>query len=639
MHIAGAGPLSFLLSEKNVEKHNKKNNTAWLPWGLLGAFAALLLLAELMGWLARWDESGHDWLLRLNAQQRQPVGDIVLVNIDQKSLENIDEAMGDEVGAWPWPRGVHAELIEGIERQQPRAIVFDLMFNERDSVRADSDMLLHDTASRYENLYFPSLLLSDGKGALLAQLPQSLGARALGGADLNAHAPLLLPLILEQKNWRGGLINFYAPNGVGRHYPLEITNQGWLFPSLPRQLATDSGWASPASEAIRLNWYGRAPHSASYSDVIADFTREHPQRAPDEFRDKIVIIGASAPGLQDFRPTPLSANQPGAEILATAIANLKDGDWLRDLPSRPVLLLFFLPALAWAFARRRQPFYIGSVLAAASLLTVGSSYSLLHVGHWYAPVTVALVSAWLLFAALTLNAQLQERRERMAAISLFNRFLDPRVVGDLVKSGEISPDQKPQAREISILFSDIRGFTTLSETRSPEAVVELLNKYFSAQVAVIFKHGGTLDKFIGDAIMAFWNAPTHDAQHAANAVAASVEMALVLDDFKRELKALDPGLGDFDIGIGIHTGPAVVGFIGSSARLDYTAIGDTVNLASRIEGCTKGVARVLVSAATREACAERFSFVDHGLHHVKGREQGVQLFEPKQHAPDTTTSH
>jgi adenylate cyclase len=150
---------------------------------------------------------------------------------------------------------------------------------------------------------------------------------------------------------------------------------------------------------------------------------------------------------------------------------------------------------------------------------------------------------------------------------------------------------------------------------------------------VVFKHGGTLDKFIGDAIMAFWNAPTENPRHAEQAVAAALEMGEALDRFKEELAVTDGSLHDFDIGIGLHTGPAVVGFLGSDDRLDYTAIGDTVNLASRIEGCTKGVARVLVSGATRAACQRnpdcRFSFVDHGEFHVKGRDQGVELLEPK----------
>jgi adenylate cyclase len=177
-----------------------------------------------------------------------------------------------------------------------------------------------------------------------------------------------------------------------------------------------------------------------------------------------------------------------------------------------------------------------------------------------------------------------------------------------------------------LLFSDIRGFTTLSETRSPQEVVELLNRYFTRQVEVIVRNGGALDKFIGDAIMAIWGAPVDDARHAEHAVRCALEMSDALDEFRQELGELGTA---FDIGIGIHSGPAVVGLIGSEQRREYTAIGDTVNLASRIEGLTKGVARVLVSEDTMRLCADAFDFVPRGLYKVKGRTQEVALFEPR----------
>jgi adenylate cyclase len=187
-------------------------------------------------------------------------------------------------------------------------------------------------------------------------------------------------------------------------------------------------------------------------------------------------------------------------------------------------------------------------------------------------------------------------------------------------------DIQPESRRITVLFSDIRGFTTLSERHTPEEIVALLNDYFSRQVKVIFAHGGTVDKFIGDAIMAFWGAPVEDDRQAQHAVEAALQMADTLMLFKRDLGAHDE---HFDVGIGIHTGPGVVGFIGSENRLDYTAIGDTVNLASRIEGQTKGVARILVSADTRALCGEAFDFIDHGFYKVKGRTREVQLYEPR----------
>ena len=156
----------------------------------------------------------------------------------------------------------------------------------------------------------------------------------------------------------------------------------------------------------------------------------------------------------------------------------------------------------------------------------------------------------------------------------------------------------------------------------------LLNRYFEMQVEVIFRHQGTLDKFIGDAIMAFWGAPMAQPQHAVLAVQAAQAMAEALERFASDLAREDPAVR-FAIGIGVHTGPAVVGFLGTQRRLDYTAIGDTVNLASRIEGCTKGVATVLVSEATRAQCGEAFEFIDRGAFEVKGREQAVRLFEPR----------
>jgi adenylate cyclase len=225
-----------------------------------------------------------------------------------------------------------------------------------------------------------------------------------------------------------------------------------------------------------------------------------------------------------------------------------------------------------------------------------------------------------------------ERRARERAVAAFGRFLDPRVVKVLVESGETTQSLSGKSREITVLFSDIRGFTTLSEKRTPEQVVELLNAYFTSQSDVIFRHEGTLDKYIGDAIMAFWNAPVDQPDHAIRAVDAALEMSVRLDHFRVQAGELGQGL---DIGIGVHSGPAVVGFIGSENRQDYTAIGDTVNLSSRIEGLTKGVARVLVSAETKDLCEQQngescpFVFDDRGSFAVKGRAQPVRLYEPR----------
>ena len=595
---------------------------------LLALVLATLAL-QLSGLLDRADDALADRLLAHHAKSRTPPADIVLVAIDQKSLEDLNEI----AGSWPWPRAIHGELLDGLARWRPKAVAFDVMFNEPDAFRPDSDAVFREIAQGQDNLFFPSFRMPDGNPGLLNLLPARFGAERGPDAAPDARAPLLLPLVLAPESMQGGLINFEADtDGNGRHYRLYAEIDGWRIPYMGASIARFSGAALPQEPRIRLNWFGAPPRTIPFSDLLDDLGQREPKIAPT-LADSIVIIGATAPGLNDVRPTPLGKLTPGVHVITTGIANLRAGDWLRDLPVRWPLLGLLLAGLVAGFLRRRRsPLAIGLWLAAFTLVCVAGSYGAYDYQR-HAPVGAALMLAWLGFGLLTIEAHRQERREREATVGIFGRFLDPRVVEGLVETGELSRERRPEAREISILFSDIRGFTTLSETRTPEAVVDLLNRYFTRQVDVIFRNGGTLDKFIGDAIMAFWNAPTDTPGHAGQAVAAAIEMTLALDDFKRELAARGEGLGDFDVGIGVHTGPAVVGFLGSDSRMEYTAIGDTVNLASRIEGTTKGVARVLVSDATRLACGEtgRFRFIHRGQFHVKGREQPVDLYEPMLH--------
>jgi adenylate cyclase len=243
------------------------------------------------------------------------------------------------------------------------------------------------------------------------------------------------------------------------------------------------------------------------------------------------------------------------------------------------------------------------------------------------PMLRPLLFAWIFFVIAALQEYLRERRDREQAVREFSRFVNPHVVKELIAHGGLS--REGESRQVTLLFSDIRGFTSLSESRTPQEVVRLLNRYFTRQVEVIFRNGGALDKFIGDCIMAIWGAPLDDARNAEHAILCALEMADALEAFRKELAGPD---ADFDVGIGIHSGPAVVGLIGSEQRREYTAIGDTVNLASRIEGLTKGVARILVSEDTMRMCPDAFDFVSHGLYKVKGRSQEVALYEPKRKA-------
>lgn len=601
------------------------------PFTLIGCLIIALAAGDFafFNLLQPLENRVSDRFVRIHAGGLQPDPDIVIVDIDDRSLAK----MIDIAGSWPWPRSVHGELIQGIARQHPKAIVFDILFAEPDVYRPDSDALFNQAVQEVPNTYFPMVRRSaaeDAHGIPLAEYASLLGIEPTAAAEPNARVSLLLPLAVARENWRSGTINFIEdPDGIGRRYNVHFNAYGWHIPSLPARVIRDLGYPLPKQESIVLGWRGAvlSHPRVSYADVYEDLERKNPLRSADEFRDKIVIIGTTATGLHDIRATPLSSLTPAVEIIATTLDNLKNGSYMRTLPATaPFLLtLLLVAALLAAFLTRRNTLAIGAVLLPLSAVLLGAKYAALD-RRLLLPVAAALVFAWTHYFAAALVEYLRERREREKTVQIFNRFLDPRVVKELVNQGTTTESISGQAREITVLFSDIRGFTTLSEIHTPAEIVALLNRYFSLQVEVIFRHGGTLDKFIGDAIMAFWGAPGEDAAQAEHAVAAALEMAETLQRFKQELGELGT---TFDVGIGIHSGQAVVGFIGSEQRQDYTAIGDTVNLASRIEGETKGVARILVSAETRSRCESAFEFADHGFFKVKGRTQEVQLFEPK----------
>jgi adenylate cyclase len=596
-----------------------------LALAALAVLAVLALELLVLQWMKPLENRLLDAFVKRQAASLAPDPDVVLVTIDEKSLVNMEHI----AGRFPWPRAVYATLIDGLAAQRPRAVVFDIMFSEADKVRPESDQEFVDAALRHDKLalYFPMVRLDSPHGARASELAPLLGLQRGAGANPDARIAVIPPLVLPQNLWRTGTINFLADDdGVGRRYELRTRVEGWDLPSLPARVAADLGFPVPDADALVLAWRSGAEQlpRVSFSDLYEDFERGTRKRPADEFAGKIVVVGAGAAGLGDLRVTPLSYKQPGHEILATAIENLKNRRTMRYAPpwwtaiGVALIVLVFL-----AFRRGLDARIIGGALALVSVAVLAGSYW--AAGNLVlAPMLTPLAAAWAFYAAAGLAEYLRARHERQAAMVQFSRFTNPHVAQQLVEQGGIETGR----REVTLLFSDIRGFTTLSETRSPEEVIALLNRYFTLQVDVVFNHGGSLDKFIGDCIMAMWGAPLDQPDHARRAVACALDMADTLQAFKRELGAEQ---SDFDVGIGLHSGPAVVGLMGSQKRrLEYTAIGDTVNLASRIEGLTKDAKRrILVSRDTAERCGDAFEFVSCGTFPVKGRAQPVELLEPR----------
>lgn len=594
---------------------------------LVALTAAALLEYSWLDGLKSLEARVSDGFVAARAKKIAPDPDVVVVAADEASLER----MADYAGRWPWPRSVHGELAAGILAQKPRAIVFDIMFFEPDIFRLDADELFNQVVAGHANVYFPTVrqdASGNPYGVRIQDVQAALGAFAAAGADKEATVNVALPRALTPENWRLGTINFLADaDGIGRRYAIYEQAYGWKIPSLPARVAQDLGLPVPDADSILLSWPGGKagrPH-VSYADLYVDFNSEKRKRDPQEFHDKIVVIGVTATGLHDIRPTAVSSRYDGVDIIAGAIDNLKNRNYLREAP-RAWPLAATLGLLVLLFIAFRSPLHtlqVGGALVLATVLLLIVEY--VAAGRQQAlPVMRPLAFAWAFYFLSALQEYLRERRQREHAVREFSRFVNPHVVKELVAHGGLS--RQGESRQITVLFSDIRGFTTLSESRTPQQVVELLNGYFGRQVAVIFRNNGALDKFIGDAIMAIWGAPLDDANHAEHAIRCALEMSDTLEAFRADF---GEAAVELDVGIGIHSGPAVVGLIGSDQRREYTAIGDTVNLASRIEGLTKGVARVLVSEDTMRQCPDAFDFVSRGLYKVKGRAQEVQLFEPR----------
>lgn len=375
----------------------------WLKLGqrFQGSFylylAALFTVAVLADGLflnitAGLRQSSFDLMLKHRLVVAKPDPDIVIVDINEASLA----AMAKEYGRWPWPRQVMGEFLEQVEKQQPKAVIFDVLFSDPDVYNPDSDAYFNEVISTTDNTFFPILRLDPSQDSLSqvlsAQIP---GAKRLPGASERGKPVAVVVPFLDAalKSGRLGIHNIYPDvDGTARQYPVQQIEAGWLLPSLPAQVSEWLGVKPPDQQTILLNWRGK-PFTYNYTafaEAFFDLTSKERKRPADEFKGKIVIIGSTAAGLFDVKPTPMDRQFPGVEIMATAIDNLRHNDYLR-VPEARLFNIFLALLIIWSAAvalfRNVAPEKLNPLFGASQFLLIGISYATINLVTTYINLT------------------------------------------------------------------------------------------------------------------------------------------------------------------------------------------------------------------------------------------------------------
>ncbi|HEX7052622.1 MAG TPA: CHASE2 domain-containing protein [Burkholderiales bacterium] len=602
---------------------------------------------------------------------------------------DIDEASLGEIGRWPWPRDLMSELLDKLfERHGAQVVAFDVVWAERDP---SSGMPVLDALARgplrddaafaaaYAKLR-PRLDYDARFAAAMRGRPVVLGYYF--NSEQNAvRANALPPPVLPRGTFRGRNVRFHewrgytgnlAPytaaaagaghfnplvdaDGVVRRVPLLAEFEGEYYealplavvrayyatqlgapppvePGYPEERPQDLEWLSvgpltiPVDEnAAALVPYRGPKRSFPYvplADVLKDRVR------PGALKGRIALVGATAPALQDLRATPVDSAFPGVEVHANMIAGILDETLMRrpwfTSGAEAVLLAIGGTALALLIPLV-SALWASALVALGIALITGFNVAVWSVAGTVLPLASSILMALALYTVNMAYGYFVESRSKRLIARRFREYVPPEVVEKM----ERDPAQydMPRDAELTILFSDVRDFTHTSESLEPEALREYINEYLTAMSAIIRgRHGGTLDKYIGDAIMAFWGAPLEDPQHARHALLAALDMAKECEVLNRRFAAR--GWPPLRIGVGLNTGRVRVGDMGSQVRRAYTAMGDAVNVASRLEGRTKyyGVG-ILVGEATR-AQAPDVLFREVDRIRVKGREGAITVYEP-----------
>jgi adenylate cyclase len=606
--------------------------------------------------------------LRPRPQEIRPV---VIVDIDEASLKAI--------GQWPWPRTTVADLVTQITQLGAVAIGFDIIFPEPDRMspaiaersfrgidtetRAKLDSLPSNDEALAEAITHSKVAVGQA-GAASPEVRTAADAAlqtgfAVRGPDARPYlvtfAGLLrnVPVIEQAAAGRGLFSIDPESDGIIRRVPVIMTAQGNLVPSLSMEMLRVVTGSSAI--LVRVDQAGVQSVAVPGLEVPTDrngqfwvhFNHHDPERyvsakdvlqgnvPPDRLAGKLVLIGTSAIGLLDLKTTPLDAAIPGVEVHAQILESVLSKSSLVN-PNYAIgaeLALAVLFGLAIIVAAPMLPASIVIVLGGCLIAgLIGLSLYLFVEHNLLIDFTYPLISSWLIYLVLTFVNYFREQKQRRQIRSAFGYYLSPHMVEQLARSPE-KLVLGGEERRMTILFSDVRGFTTISEhyKDDPQGLTRLMNRFLTPLTNAIIERKGTIDKYIGDAIMAFWNAPVDDDEQEANACEAALEMLTRAETLNGELKREAETNGGMymplRIGIGLNTGPCVVGNMGSDFRFNYSVLGDTVNLASRLEGRTKDYRiPVVIGSRTAEGAKQKFAVMEIDLIMVKGKKQPEAVF-------------
>jgi adenylate cyclase len=542
-----------------------------------------------------------------------PNEDIVIVAIDDFSLNWVDQR-------WPWSRSYLAEIINWLNDAGAKVIAFDITLFDPSPDPADDEAMA--AAIQGANSFVTVSQIFSGQYSTTLDVPEEIfmpGIDGYGITEIERDDDAIVRGINAYKNYQDRVLFNWAFE-IARVY-LEVEA-----PSNPSPASvTFNGQLVPLNQQGKLlvNYAGGAETYPTYSAArvpLGDYS-------PDNFAGKIVFIGASSETLQDIYPTPFSATylMPGAEVIANSVATLLSGEYLTIAPPWVNLLIILGMALvSWLFLLIPRPSVSNGLMAVGIAGYLIAFLVLFNRGMQISFITPALM-LFLGVVVPTLEQAVTQEVEKRRVRNMFSRFISPEMVSQLLDTQDIASINK--RTELTILFSDIRGFTTLSERMSPEDVVSLLNPYLEIMSSIIHKHGGTVDKYEGDAIVAFFGEPIPHKDHAVRAARAALEMREALKRLNMKWLADGTYTEMLEMGIGLNTGEVFVGLLGSQERVNYTIIGDAANLAARLQDQTKEFGfPILISGETYEQIKNQYYAEFVAKRVLKGKSEAVEIF-------------